>query len=141
MTIQNNSFLHKCTKYANLQICLYTNAQNTKIHKYTCTQMHKNVALQNTIIHISTNSRIFKMHLSTNAQNTKIHKYTCTQMHKIKKLAGKRKNFRTLYQIWPKNGTKPGKSFERGYAKLGRDSRFFAADEANLSAEGGDSLK
>ena len=68
-------------------------------------------------------------------------------------------HFRTLYHIWPKSrtkpgvifrtlyqnphkfGTKPGKSFERGYAKLGRDSRFFAADEANLSAEGGDSLK
>ncbi|EPI45030.1 30S ribosomal protein S17 domain protein [Gardnerella vaginalis JCP8151B] len=46
-----------------------------------------------------------------------------------------------MYQNPHKFGTKPGKSFERGYAKLGRDSRFFAADEANLSAEGGDSLK
>ncbi|EIK80349.1 hypothetical protein CGSMWGv1400E_05442 [Gardnerella vaginalis 1400E] len=38
-----------------------------------------------------------------------------------------------------KYGTKCGKSFERGYAKLGGDSRFFAAKEASLSAEGGDS--
>ena len=50
-------------------------------------------------------------------------------LHKYTKLKSSQKNFRILYQIWPKTGTKCG-SF---YTKCSRDSRFFAADEANLS--------
>ena len=50
-----------------------------------------------------------------------------------------------MYVFLVKFGTKCGKSFARSKRsgrssrKLGRDSRFFALNEMNLSTEGGDS--
>ncbi len=44
-----------------------------------------------------------------------------------------------LFTFWPILETNSGKSFARSERKCGRDSRFFAAKEVSLSAEGGDS--